>query len=207
MTRDNKIFVTSDTHWDHSNILKYCPNRKFPNVGAMNKGLIKAWNRKVGLDDVIYHLGDLTLGGIRTAGDILCQLNGHVRMLTYPSHHDKRWLPRGRGQDVAYKTKSSWVEFLGQIVTLEVGRLEVLRGRAPTIILCHFPIGTWENRHHGSWHLFGHTHQENMYSVYHRGWSLNVGIDACNGAPANLEDLAQVMLNHGYGESQEWIDD
>lgn len=55
--REPKIFLTSDLHLDHENIIKYC-NRPFKNVQEMNYVLIKNWNEIVGKKDTVYYLGD-----------------------------------------------------------------------------------------------------------------------------------------------------
>lgn len=26
------------------------------------------------------------------------------------------------------------------------------------IVLCHYPMASWNRQHYGAWHLFGHTH-------------------------------------------------
>ena len=53
-----KIFFTSDHHFGHTNILKFC-NSPFNSIEQMNEELIKRWNEKIGPDDEVYHLGDL----------------------------------------------------------------------------------------------------------------------------------------------------
>lgn len=53
----NKIWITSDTHFFHVNILKY--NRpQFKDVDEMNEFIIKQWNECIGPEDIVYHLGD-----------------------------------------------------------------------------------------------------------------------------------------------------
>ena len=56
------IFFTSDTHFDHKNILRFC-NRPWETVEEMNQGLIDNWNSVVGPDDIVFHLGDVSFGG------------------------------------------------------------------------------------------------------------------------------------------------
>ena len=55
------VWVTSDTHFNHANIIKYC-NRPFSSVEEMNETIIANWNKVVSEDDMVYHLGDFALG-------------------------------------------------------------------------------------------------------------------------------------------------
>lgn len=57
------IFVTSDIHFSHSNIIKYC-NRPFENIFEMDDYIIKKWNETVSYDDTIYILGDFMFSRI-----------------------------------------------------------------------------------------------------------------------------------------------
>ena len=50
-------FFTSDTHFNHANIIRFC-NRPFIDVAQMNETLIANWNKVVGEDDTVFHLGD-----------------------------------------------------------------------------------------------------------------------------------------------------
>ena len=53
------VFVTSDLHFGHKNIIKY-ENRPFKDVEEMDQKLIENWNNKVGKDDTVYILGDFS---------------------------------------------------------------------------------------------------------------------------------------------------
>jgi calcineurin-like phosphoesterase family protein len=60
----SNIWITSDTHWGHSNIIRYC-NRPFltsgdtPDVDAMDHALLSNWREVVKAEDTIIHLGDV----------------------------------------------------------------------------------------------------------------------------------------------------
>lgn len=65
MARD--IFVTSDTHFNHANILNFKdangrPTREFSSVEEMNEHMIERWNSVVKPSDKVYHLGDVLFG-------------------------------------------------------------------------------------------------------------------------------------------------
>ena len=57
-----KIFLTSDQHFGHQNIIKYC-NRPFDfsSEGVIDciKTIFERYNEKVSDDDIVFHLGDI----------------------------------------------------------------------------------------------------------------------------------------------------
>ena len=58
--RPPKIFVISDTHFNHRGIIRLC-HRPFPNVRMMNRVMKYRWNRVVGRRDTVYFLGDFVV--------------------------------------------------------------------------------------------------------------------------------------------------
>ena len=62
------IWVTSDTHFRHANILKFKDSDGnlvrpgFEDVDAMDEHMIERWNSVVKPGDMVYHLGDVVLG-------------------------------------------------------------------------------------------------------------------------------------------------
>ena len=58
----SRVFFTSDTHFNHTNIIRFC-SRPFKDVAHMNETIISNWNRVVGSGDIVFHLGDFCLGG------------------------------------------------------------------------------------------------------------------------------------------------
>lgn len=82
-----KIFVTSDTHFNHENIIKYC-NRPFKDSKEMNEIIIKNWNEVVSNNDIVYHLGDFGFGTFSELQDIFNRLNG-IKYLVMGNHDYK----------------------------------------------------------------------------------------------------------------------
>jgi calcineurin-like phosphoesterase family protein len=54
------IFFTSDHHFGHENIIRYC-NRPFTSVQQMNEIMILRWNGAVLPEDEVYYLGDFAM--------------------------------------------------------------------------------------------------------------------------------------------------
>lgn len=80
------IWVTSDTHFGHANIIKYC-DRPFRSTEEMDKELIKRWNSVVKSDDIVYHLGDFGFGSRERIKELRRQLNGRIYLIL--GNHDR----------------------------------------------------------------------------------------------------------------------
>lgn len=79
------IFFTADTHFGHYNIIKHC-NRPFTDSREMDAELIKRWNETVSAEDIVWHLGDLSLStNLAYLTPIMQQLNGRKRLI-YGNH-------------------------------------------------------------------------------------------------------------------------
>lgn len=82
-----KVHFLSDTHFFHTNIIKYC-SRPFTDSDEMNAEMVKRWNTVVAPDDIVIHGGDLTAGlGLRRdeLRDLIRSLNG-TKVLVRGNH-------------------------------------------------------------------------------------------------------------------------
>lgn len=84
-----RIFVISDTHFSHKNIIKYC-NRPFKTVEQMDEEMVRRWNSVVGPDDIVIHCGDFCFGSIVDVTKWRNRLNGHI-ILILGNHDNKRY--------------------------------------------------------------------------------------------------------------------
>ena len=80
-----KTFIIADTHFNHPNIIKYC-SRPFINVEKMNETIINNWNKAIGKEDIIYHLGDFAMGSQQEIYELVGRLNGRIRLVM--GNHD-----------------------------------------------------------------------------------------------------------------------
>ena len=166
-------WFTADNHFGHANIIKYC-DRPFSCVEEMDEAMIERWNEVVGHDDLVYHLGDFTLGNKSMARSYFRRLRGQIRVLSNPWHHDKRWL----GRECC--GMSGTVEYMKSIAILEY---------VPPIIMCHYPFAHWDREHYGSWHLHGHSHGKHIAP----GKILDVGVDCHRFCPVSLGEVTKIM--------------
>ena len=177
-----KVFITSDHHFGHENIIRFC-NRPFANGQEMDAAMISRWNSAVAQNDVVIHLGDLTLGGVELAQSYLSQLNGNILFCTPFYHHDKRWLSllpgyTANGRAVYYR---DFTLLSGQLAGLEMD-----------ITLCHYPLASWERSFHGALHFHGHEHNT-MPRIANR---LDIGVDGHNFTPLLLTQAVKLAIDN-----------
>ena len=73
-------YFTSDTHFNHENILNFCRGQ-YANPEEMNWDIVKVWNSIVTPDDNVYHMGDFAFktGQLKEATRYLTsRLNGKI---------------------------------------------------------------------------------------------------------------------------------
>ncbi len=171
------IWFTSDTHFGHANIIRYC-DRPYSSLSEMDEALVAKWNQVVRPNDIVYHLGDFTLGKQEQAAAHFAHINGRISVI--PGGHDKGWVSKGE-----YISKSGHpVVILPPLVTIKLP----VPGVEPSqmIVLCHYAMRVWDRSHYGSWHLYGHSHCNLPQHLK----SLDVGIDCWNYFPVSLEQVA-----------------
>ena len=89
---DRKVFVISDEHFDHKNIIGITRSDLFGTgedaVDKMNEYIISKHNSVVGPDDIVIFLGDFSFKtGIERLTELTSKLNGHKYLIT--GNHDK----------------------------------------------------------------------------------------------------------------------
>lgn len=155
----NNVWFTADTHFGHTNIIKYC-NRPFASVEEMDETLIANWNAVVGPTDTVWHLGDVCFA---EPGPYLKRLNGRINLLW--GNHDDRWR----------KQLAKGVETVADV--------HLLHWDGEKAFLSHYAHRVWPKSHHGVWHLYGHSHG----TIEDHGRSTDVGVDCWGFTPVAFE--------------------
>lgn len=124
-----RYFFTSDEHYGHINIIKYC-NRPFSNVDEMDNEIIRCFNSVVSKDDITIHAGDFTLKNKREAENYIRRLGGEHIFLK--GSHDY------------------WNKNLPSVWEKEID--------GAYIVVCHYAMRVWARSHYGSLMFYGHSH-------------------------------------------------
>jgi calcineurin-like phosphoesterase family protein len=120
-------WFTSDHHFGHANIIKYC-NRPFADAEVMNAALEKAWNETVAPEDLVYYLGDFAMSAALVPS-IVRRLNG--RKILIAGNHDKCWQEKD--------PDSRWYEHYVRAGFLEIYQKLYLEIAGESVLLSHLP--------------------------------------------------------------------
>lgn len=174
MARD--IWVISDTHFDHANILNFTdkvgkPTRNFDDVNHMNEHMIDCWNSVVKPGDKVYHLGDV-LFGIRKQEWMdtnFPRLNGQKRLVV--GNHD----------NIKFHAAGGWW-----------GKIDLWRQFSEFgLLLTHVPVHNSTLKETHRWgdapmvNVHGHIHQNPSPTDQHRC----VSVEQIDYTPVNIEEL------------------
>lgn len=186
----SRIWFTSDTHFSHHNIIRFNPDTRVYDQSTrdrleqgfdstserkawlqeqsqdMNRHMIQKWQELVHPDDTVYHLGDVFFCGATEAREILSQLTGQIHLIY--GNHDQ----------VIRKNRDIQEQFASVHEILDT------RINGINVVMCHYPMMSWNRSSHGSYHLYGHVH--GALNKHTGVRSMDVGIDSRPGGRAPL---------------------
>lgn len=184
--QDHTLFWTSDLHFNHGNIIKYC-NRPFISKQEMNHSLIQNWNKTVKEEDIVFILGDFCFGDKSKWRQLLNSLNG-TKYLVQGNHDRDIDIPR------------ECFESVDDMLQIAVEDEEV--GHYSTIICTHYPLATWAGIQKGVLNCSGHIHSTpdlsgtgfDIILAKNAPWNqYDVGVDRNNFTPVSYNDLKVIF--------------
>ena len=178
-TKQINIFYTSDLHLFHDNVIKL-NNRPFSDMDDMVKFIVNKWNAKVKKCDLVRIIGDVgypkNQQDVENVIKIMSLLNGEKELVT--GNHDAKLLKDNNFRKLFNK----------------ISAYDYAKDGKRKVVLFHYPIEEWNGYYKGSYHLFGHVHnnEENLKAIDRR---FNVGMDVNNYVPVTLDELIAKAKN------------
>ena len=178
------IWFTADPHFNHTNILKYCPeSRNYKNCRKMNNAIIRNYNSVVQPNDTVYILGDLGFGPKELVIELMKKLHGDKFLVignhdnfTDEQYHEMGFLEWGPGFFLSGYGGNRPVimahDPIQSLMTYRMYRFD--RGVVPII-------------------LNGHLHDSEEYSrdMKTGAISINVGVDVWDMTPVNMTQILE----------------
>lgn len=174
------IYFTADWHFNHDREFIY-KLRGFDCVEDMNEAIVERHNKIVNMDDIVYILGDLCLGGgsdemLKVNKKIISSLKGNLKIIF--GNHDT--LNRIQMYNECWNT------------TL-LGYADLIKYRKYHFYISHFPtitsnLSDGANLKQRTLNLYGHTHQKSNFFddnpfMYH------VGVDSHGCKPVDIDTI------------------
>lgn len=163
------IWFTSDTHFNHANIIKYC-DRPFGSVREMDQQIVETFNKYVKPDDTLYHLGDICFdrrkNWLHSARQYLSSINCDNIKIIWGNHDQKEARDSQRLLTLAHYYYCA--DFLDTKIN------------GQRITLCHYAMAIWNKSHRNAWHLYGHSHagaEDYLDKAFPNRKSMDVGVD------------------------------
>ncbi|MFT4163373.1 hypothetical protein [Shinella sp.] len=174
-------FYTADLHFGHSNIRQHCPEtRNFAIVEEMDIAIMCAINERVGKDDILYILGDFAVcPDAEYVRHCFNMLKGRKRLILGNHDLDNKGRVRKALAPLPWDRPPTHA-----VETTDEGC---------RLYLHHYGCRTWPAAHHGSYHLFGHSHG-NLPPL---GRSRDVGIDCpdMHFAPMTFKEIQETIMS------------
>ena len=181
--RDKTVWVTSDTHYGHTNICRGTSKwddksgcRNFESLDIMNQTLVDNINRLVQPQDILLFQGDWSFGGKHNIKLFRDQINCREIAYVCLGNHDHH-----------IQNKREFQKLFSH-----VGWYNEFRWYKRLVCQSHFPMDSWHKIGRGSVHLFAHCHGTHKNPT---GRRIDIGVDCHHMKPILLDNAIQLCLN------------
>lgn len=166
------IYLTADTHFGHQKMFDWGHRSE-----SHNEDIVNNWNETISKQDVILHLGDLTMTNKETTLEWTSQLKG------------RKYLVRGNHDG----SSDTWFKDCGfEIIPACYKKFKDKYDNPYHVLFTHEPVITlpdeWFNIHG---HLHGNNHRSESELTTERHY--DVGVDAHSLTPVKLTTILEVF--------------
>ncbi len=141
----------------------------------MNQAMINNWNKVVGKNDEVYHLGDVGFLDEDSLFAIISKLNGRKHLIW--GNHDQTIKRSEKIRNLFVWCKDYYE----------------LKRDGHMVALFHYPIGEWNKAHRGAYHLHGHCHGNYVYP--REGRNMDVGANLIGHTPIEFNEIITRLVN------------
>lgn len=185
MTFQNKIWVTSDWHFNHNKEFIW-KARGFSSVEEMNESIIERYNSVVEGNDIVYCLGDCGLGG--AGQEALSQLKNYIEQL-----HGTIIIVQGN------HCTNKRIELYRQCKNVQqVDIATILKYAGRAFYLSHYPTLTGNTDDEQKplkrrvFNLCGHSHTQDRFCDMKKGFTCyHVELDAHDCYPVSIDEVIE----------------
>lgn len=161
------IYLSSDLHFNHENIIKYC-SRPFKDASHMNECLIATFNSIIGPNDLLIHVGDFAMGTKDKHQAFRYRLL--FKIFNVAGNHD-------------YKSLVKFDKIFDRLK---------IKYKGKSILIQHVPYDGLEEEY--DVFLHGHTHGQWQTKRDNRGrLMVDVGVDAWGMKPVKLDTILELI--------------
>lgn len=203
------VFFTSDHHFGHTNIIKFEPLNRidergvmFESVEQMDEYLIERWNEVVGVDDLVYHLGDMSYKQ-ETLRAVVPRLHGRKILVcgNHDPYFERLCSTEKRDQLLAQqRAKEAGFESVHMELEIEVEGVGQVK-------LNHYPYAPLKDGDElytrylnlrpkptgEALLIHGHVHSQWFSKQHGPRLMINAGVDTWGLRPLSVEDVIGVM--------------
>lgn len=168
------IYLISDSHFWHRNIILYERSHVFENLEQMHKCIVGNWRKTVKEEDTIYHLGDVFLCGFKWAEFTAKNLTG--RKILIKGNHDNF-------TNTQYQ-RLGFAELHKTPIILD-----------DKFILTHAPIPNevMNSEYSNYINIHGHLHGKSYPETFDPKYHYNVSVENIGYTPISLDELHRLF--------------
>jgi calcineurin-like phosphoesterase family protein len=188
MSAQHKTWISSDLHFCHQNILKYCPESRghFTSVEEMNESIVSTFNSVIDEEDTLIIAGDICFARPEIGVEFLKRINGKKKIVW--GNHDTKLRESSSFHQSRALIGAVWE---GDYLEFD----HKFQDRKYKIVVSHYPFLTWNRAHHGAINLHGHGHApfERRNTQGENVRQMDIGVDGCFMMPHNMDDICSEM--------------
>lgn len=178
------IYYISDIHLDDQKIFDKC-SRPFKDLDDFRTAIIKRWNKKVKVKDIVYVLGDIVEDSSKDSINIFKELNGIKHFII--GNHDHNLLD----------------EIIKSGIFESIKFIDVILDNYRKVCVCHYPLMDWMEFNRNGILVYGHIHNKTplngqaykeIKEYYHDKPAYNCGVDVTNFEPVTLDEMIKLKV-------------